>query len=533
MKHTIFLMLTAMLFAAAPSVETSVGPYLPGRVLVKLATGVRPECAGGRVRTGFAGLDLLLDRYAVTGARPLVPVADSIARASGADRCFLLSFPETNEVSEAVRDFGSAELVEGAWPDEWLPLDSVPDDSMYPQQWHLAHIGAPGAWVTAHGDSNVRLAVVDDGVHWTHPDLQANLWINTPEDINGNRRFDPSAPPQGDLDGIDQDGNGYVDDVIGYDFWSNDPNPMALQDDAYGTYIEGIQNAVTDNNRGVSAPPWNVRSIIVRCGDDGGISIFAAVSGIYYLIQKGAWAFSMPYSFSTGHDLLRQACMDAWNSGRVPCAPVGNDGAELIKYPAGYDGVIAVAAHGRTNYRSSCSNYGAWTDISAPGDNILTTRRPTGYGLLDGSGAACAVVVGVLGWVKSAHPGIGRDSALAIVQGMCDSMPDPLYQQGKLGWGRIRMSVPDSTAVAESRTPNASRNTHHATVIRSVLCLPASSVEREASSDLLDACGRSVTRLKPGPNDVSHLAPGVYFAVEKEGAGRGTRGGGQKVVIAR
>ncbi len=506
--------------------------YLPGRVLVKFATGVRPECAGVRVRTGFAGLDLLLDRYSVTGARPLVPVADSIARASGADRCFLLSFPETNDVSEAVRDFGSAELVDGAWPDELLPLDSVPDDSLYPQQWHLAHIGAPGAWATAHGDSNVRLAVIGDGVHWTHPDLQANLWINTSEDINGNRRFDPSAPPQGDLDGIDQDGNGYDDDVIGFDFYQYDADPMASDPDAVGTQGAGTQNAVTDNDLGVAAPPWNVRSIALRCGEGGGIYISAAVSAIYYLIQKGAWAFSMPFSSQSTSPLLSQACRDAWFAERVPCAGAnGSDGIPV--YPAAYDGVIAVAAHDRTNRKSGFSNWGTWVDISAPGTDIWTTVGQNQYEAISSTGLAAGVVVGVLGWVKSAYPGIGRDSALAIVREMCDTMPDPLYWQGKLGWGRIRMSVPDSTAIAEGRTPNASRNTHHASVIRSVLCLPASSVEREAPSVLLDACGRRVMALVPGANDVSRLPPGVYFVVKKEGAGRDTRGGGQKVVVAR
>lgn len=521
-----------LLICVAILCAVGVGSHLPGRVIVKFRPGVAPACREGRVSTGFAGLDPLLDRYAVTGARPLVPVADSVAKASGADRCYLLSFSETNDVSEAARDFGSAELVEGAWPDEWLPLDSVPDDSMYPQQWHLAHIGAPGAWATAHGDSNVRLAVIDDGVHWTHPDLEANLWINAPEDINGNRRFDPSSPPQGDLDGVDQDGNGYVDDVIGFDFYQYDANPMASTLDAVGTQCSGTQNAVTDNCLGVSAPPWNVRSLALRCGAGGGIYISAAVSAIYYAIQKGAWAFSMPFGSESVSPMLAQACLDAWNAGRIPCAGAnGMDG--VPRYPAAYDGVIAVAAHDRTNRKSGISNWGTWVDICAPGDDIWTTVGQNWYEPISSTGLAAAVVVGVLGWVKSAYPGVGRDSALAIVRGMCDTMPDPLYWQGMLGWGRIRMSVPDSAAVAEGCGLGASRNAHHVTITGSVLRLPATDVKREASSVLLDASGRQMLALRAGSNDVSRLAPGVYFIVRKWSRDRGTGVEGQKVVVAR
>jgi subtilisin family serine protease len=499
------LVVCALLSAAPCIVQT-----LPGRAIVKFAHGVRLECAGGGVRTGLADVDRLLGRYEARGLRPLVPCPDPIARASGADRSYLLIFRPDADVHEVTASLAAVAGVEGAWPDERLPLDSVPDDSMYRQQWHLAHIGAPGAWSIAHGDSNVKLAVIADGVHWTHPDLEANLWVNPAEDINHSGRFEPSAPPAGDLDFIDQDGNGYVDDVIGYDFVDNDPNPAATSQDAIGTHGTGIQNAVTDNNRGVSAPPWNVRSFALRCGSGGSIYISAAVSAIYYLTQKGCWSFCMPFGSRTSNPMLSQACIDAWNSGRIPCAGAGGDNEEPV-YPAASDGVIAVAAHGRTNRKSSFSNYGTWVDITAPGDSILSTYGPDRYQSRSGVSEAAGVVVGALGWVKSAYPGIDRDSALAILRGMCDSMPDPLYLQGKLGWGRLRMSVP-TTGIAESPAPGVRQAAPASTVVRGVLRLPEPGFGRDAVGVLLDVTGRCVCPLKPGANDVSGLAPGVYFA---------------------
>ena len=122
--------------------------------------------------------------------------------------------------------YGQSPAVVYACPNVIRPVCDVPNDPRYSSEWHLAKIQAAGAWDVSHGDTNVRIAVVDQGIDYTHPDIANNVWINGPEDINGNHRFDPYAPPQGDLDGNDNDGNGYIDDVCGYDFQDNDPDPM-------------------------------------------------------------------------------------------------------------------------------------------------------------------------------------------------------------------------------------------------------------------------------------------------------------------
>jgi len=305
---------------------------------------------------------------------------------------------------------------------------------------------------------------------------------------------------------VDQDGNGCADDVIGYDFYDGDPNPAPSEPLASGTHGSGVQNAVTDNAIGVAAPPWNVRSFAARCGSGGSISLYAAIAAIYYLVPAGVWSFSMPFGSASPSQPLADACLYAWDSGTIPCAPAGTDGTEVIRYPAGYPGVLAIAAHGRDNRKSPFSNYGTWIDFTAPGVDILATAGPDGYEARSGTSVACNIVVGILGWLKSAVPDISRDSAVSWLRNLCDTMPDPLYWQGKLGAGRVRMSR-NAVGAAEQREPGpitAVRNS----VCRGVLVLaPGGS----GTSSLLNPAGRQVLALHSGPNDVSSLAPGVYF----------------------
>jgi hypothetical protein len=300
---------------------------------------------------------------------------------------------------------------------------------------------------------------------------------------------------------------------------------------AAGTHGAGVQNAATDNGIGVSAPPWNVRSVAVRAGDQGSISLSAATQAIVYLVASHAWAFAMPFGSTSQYQPLADACLYAWNSGVVPCAGAGGSGGETPSYPAACAGVIAVAAHGPDNRKSAFSNYGTWIDVTAPGEDIISTQGASGYESWDGTGPACNVVVGVLGWVKSAYPDISNDSAFQVLRNMCDTMPDPLYWQGKLGAGRVRMSIAATDLVEQGSAPAPTLGP--ATVVRSVLHLPWDMTELPGDSDrvprptLLDATGRKMLYLQAGPNDVSALPPGVYFIRPRDASAT------RKVVVSR
>jgi hypothetical protein len=508
---------------------------VPGQAIVKFAPALRVQLGqSGNDIPGLCTSGAQLLRYERLMRHP-----DENAITRGLDLQYLLVFDPSVDMSALICDLSSSPQVEYACPNALLSLDSIPNDTLYPEQWHLPDINAPRAWAVAHGDSNVLTAMIADAPYWTHPDLEANIWVNGPEDINGNGVFDTLWYPDGDLDGIDNDGNGYIDDVIGYDFYGGDPFPLPTDPMAVGTHYLGVQNAVTDNTVGVAAPPWNVRSCALRCGDSGSVSLSAAISAIYYCREQGVWAFSMNFGSLTPYQPLAVACLAAWEAGSVPCAPVGHSGGEDVSYPAACEGVVAVAGSGRDHRKTPSSSYGTWVDVTAPGEDIYSTYGPGGYTSLDGNSAACNIVVGVLAWIKSAWPDISNDSAVSMLKNMCDTMPDSLYWAGKLGAGRVRMSTEASgLAAARGRSHPASVD---ATIVHSTLVLGGadSGQNTERRGDLLDIAGRAVMALRSGTNDVSGLNPGVYFvrlhcptgAAEANGVPRGTYA--RKVIVTR
>ncbi len=198
-------------------------------------------------------------------------------------------------------------------------------------------------------------------------------------------------------------------------------------------------------------------------------------------------------------------------------AAAGGDG-HLPGYPAAFENVIAVAASDTNDRKAEFSAWADWIDICAPGVDILTTT-PGGFEYIDGESVAAPIVAGVLAWFKSATPAITNDSALALLYNYCDSMPDSLYRAGLLGHGRVAMTDSAAGGSAETPTPGPAGFGPRATVVRGVPVLDELGIRSQLSghhsvtlrAPLLDISGRTVASLGPGANDVSRLAPGVYF----------------------
>ena len=340
----LFLCLAVSL--AAPDLTRPVvtGPggerWSAGQLIIKL----RPEARGvvrlsvrdGRALFGISELDELGRGLAIDDITPLDrrPVSDPLAMKHGVDLQYIVQFDPGVEVADAAGRYEALSIVEYAEPNCWFPVSEIPDDSLYPYQWHLPKIGAPFAWDVSKGDTAVRIAVLDMGIEWHHPDIEPNLWVNAAEDLNHNGRFDTLPPPDGDLDGIDQDTNGYADDVVGYDFFFGDPNPEPYQpQDDHGVHCWGISNAATDNNLGVAGVPWNCRGYAFACGAGGLINLYAAIAGIYYAVPKGVWVFSMSFGSYSQNQSMADACTYAWDAGCVLVGGAGNDGTSRRFFP--------------------------------------------------------------------------------------------------------------------------------------------------------------------------------------------------------
>lgn len=276
-----------------------------------------------------------------------------------------------------------------------------------------ADIDAPEAWDIARGGGSI-VGVIDTGVDYNHPDLASNIWVN-PGEVAG--------------DGKDNDGNGYVDDVHGWDFANDDNNPM--DDNGHGTHVAGTIAGAGNNGVGVTGVNWNAQILPLKfMAANGSGSLSDAIAAINYatsLRNRGVNVRVTNNSWGGGgySSSLYDAIRRSGDAGMLFIAAAGNSGTSndlVASYPASYNlgNVISVAATDRRDARASFSNYGASSvDLAAPGVDILSTFPGGGYRSLSGTSMATPHVAGVaaLAWSHSPNSSYGeiRDAILGGV----------------------------------------------------------------------------------------------------------------------
>jgi serine protease len=288
--------------------------------------------------------------------------------------------------------------VEWAEPRFVYKTGYIPNDQLYSTQWHLTKIQAPQAWDITRGDSSIVIGIIDTGVDWDHPDLSANIWRNIDE-IPGN--------------GVDDDGNGFVDDIRGWDFGglngTPDNNPMEDRPD-HGTHVAGIAAAVTDNTIGVSSIGYRSRVMPVKASRDdirttaGQALIIYGYEGIQYAADNGAKIINLSWGGS-GYSIAGQEIINAVVSqGVLVIGAAGNNQNSSVFYPSSYDNVLSVASTGPDDVRSFFSNYGITVDVSAPGTNLNSTWQNDIYAYLSGTSMAAPLVAGLAALVTKQFP---------------------------------------------------------------------------------------------------------------------------------
>ena len=428
--------------------------YAPGMLIVQLKPELRgtfQPIAKGDIRNtlGVSSIDGLCARYGVARIEPLFydPRISKNEKAvkHGLDMMFVLRLPLATDIDAALRDFTADGAVASAMPNVSKKHCATPNDPLLGNQWHLTKVQAALAWDISQGDSTVVLSIVDSGCDWTHQDLNGNMWVNPAEDINGNGQFDNyPVGSGGDLDGIDNDNNGLVDDVIGYDFNDWDPDPYPIGDPSdHGTHCNGIAGAVTNNALGVAGLGWNCRRLGFRCcTDDGYIDTYAAFNAIYYSVDARASVISMSWG-GYGYWVLERRVLEyAHDHGVVLVAAAGNDDIMDAHYPSGFPKVMAVAATNQSDQKSGASgansNYGTWIDVCSPGDAIWSTIPNNGYEAWYGTSMATPLVAGLVGLIRSQNPGWTNTTIETHIQKTCANInaQNPAYV-GLLGAGRI------------------------------------------------------------------------------------------------
>lgn len=441
----------------------------------------------GEVVTGVATLDQLNRRHEVRRMKRVFRPAGKFEarhRRYGLHLWYELEIGAGQSVSDAMRSFKSYSAVTRTEPvlettiNRHLPSGLSPkrsritppgmlpgssNDPMLQQQWHFNNTGQTGgregadislvnAWKLETGNRAVIVAVVDQGIQVNHEDLAANMWVNEDEMPQNN---------------IDDDNNGYVDDVHGYSF-VNDTGEIVAGD--HGTHVAGTIAAVTNNSVGVAGVAGGsgvddgvrLMSCMVFSGESGGEGfaeayVYSADNGA--VISQNSWGYVYP-------EFYEQVVLDAIDyfiaeagkdlngdqqgpvSGGLVCFSSGNSGSEQHYYPAFYEPVLAVASSTHEDRKAGYSNYGSWVDITAPGgetwtaleQGVYSTLSGNTYGYLMGTSMACPHVSGVAALIASSFGKAGfQQSALRerILHSIdqIDSL-NPSYA-GKLGAGRL------------------------------------------------------------------------------------------------
>ncbi len=327
-------------------------------------------------------------------------------------------------VEEALGRMKGNPHVKYAEPNYIITADLIPDDPRFPEMWGLnntgqtggtpdADIDAPEAWTVSQGSSNVLVGVIDTGVDYNHPDLAANIWTN-PGEIPGN--------------GIDDDGNGFVDDVHGYDFYNNDGDPF--DDNGHGTHTSGTIGAVGNNGIGVTGVNWHVKIMALKFLSSGGSgSTDGAVRAVEYSTMMGVHLTSNSWGGGGFSQTLYDAIADAGAHDIPFVVAAGNSSANVDTsptYPCSYDlaSIICVAATDHNDALASFSNFGAvGVDLGAPGVDILSTLPGNSYGVYSGTSMATPHVAGVAALIKSLSPTIPVAQLKSVLMNSGDSKP--------------------------------------------------------------------------------------------------------------
>ena len=432
---------------------------LEPRALLTADLGSASSALAHRLSWGGRDVDVRADTWVVTApalSEAGLDVATTWRSRSLGEGFFAVTAPGSSAddmVAWASRTAG----VESVEPDVIIASATMPNDPSFGRLWGLDNTGQSGgvagadidatrAWDVSTGSRSVVVAVIDTGVDYRHADLAANMWRN-PGEVAGN--------------GIDDDRNGFVDDVHGWDFANGDGDPF--DDEGHGTHVAGTIGAVGNNGVGVTGVNWAVSIMALKfLGSDGSGSTSDAIAAINYATRMrrdfGVNVVATNNSWGGGGSsaALRRAIQAGGDAGILFVAAAGNEGVNndvTPSYPANDTSaaVIAVAATDRSNRLASFSNYGATSvDIAAPGAAIYSTVPGNGYASYSGTSMATPHVSGAVALLAAANP---QATGAAIRAAILSSATRVTGLAGKVATGGLLDVAAALTALGTGTPP--------------------------------------------------------------------------------
>ncbi len=397
--------------------------YVKGEIFVKIKNAYSELDLTYNPKNGDTKTDLpnkFLKKYNIVQIRkPFEKLKDE-----NLNNTYVIKFSEYKKTDDLIKDIKDLIFTDYVEKVPNYQLFFTPND--LGTLWHIPKIQGENAWDITQGSSSVVLAVVDDAVLLTHEDLSSKIWTNASE-----------IP----LNGIDDDGNGYIDDVNGWDAGDNDNNvnpPSASF--SHGTHVAGIAAGATNNGIGIASIGFNVTIMPIKIADDATYSLNNAYDGVTYAIVNNADIISMSwggYSYSITYQNIFN---NAYAQGIVCVAAAANNNISTPAYPASYNHVISVAASDQNDIKAWFSNYGPTVDVVAPGVDIYSpvANSDNSYDFYDGTSMACPMVSGIIGLMLSKASYLTPDEVEDCLKNTCDDIYalNPTYI-GQLGAGRV------------------------------------------------------------------------------------------------
>ena len=378
MKKISFLLIFSLLFYFGNSFIYAQNS-LPNRIIVKFKTDQK-------IGSSLQAENKLLRAIKIVKAENLFPDTKS----SNLKRIYSLQYTGNLDPQKLSVILEREKSVVWAEPDYYGKLAGfTPNDPRYSEQWYLNNVRMENAWDLQFGASGVLVAVIDNGITLNHPELQNAIWTNPDETANG----------------IDDDGDGFIDDIHGWDFGENDNDVSHDAAFYHGTQVAGIIAAETNNNLGIASIAFGAKILplkVTEADAPGEVIMSEGYQAIVFAADKGADVINCSWGNYQYSHLGEEAVDYAVAHGATVVAAAGNDGADEIFYPARFSKALSVGAISSDNTIWTHSNRGYYLDMLAPGDSILSlSGAPEYYESASGTSLASPVVAGIAALVKA------------------------------------------------------------------------------------------------------------------------------------
>ncbi len=398
----------------------------PNVVVVKFQN--IPQMGNLASATGVPGLDVVLKKKNISQLERIIK-PDAALKTDRFSRIYHAYYAGPESPFEVARHLQSNDYVEYAEPKYKYRIADTPNDPMYSQQFYTGTINAGEAWSIVKGEQgSVVVAIVDGGTDIFHPDLSDNLWHNSME-VPGNN--------------VDDDLNGKIDDLHGWNFANDSNNPIGLENTPvnadHGTHTAGLTCAVTDNALGVAGISWNAKIMAINASDSREDRyILHGYEGIIYAAKMRAAVINCSWGEFARSEFGQEAIEYAVEMGSSVVAAAGNNSINGPHYPSSFPRVLSVASTTSSDTKSGFSNYGPDVDVTAPGDFLLSLLHDGRYGSKSGTSMASPVAAGVVALVRTKNTKLNGVQAVEQVRVTADNIDEknPSYA-GLLGRGRI------------------------------------------------------------------------------------------------